>query len=109
MIYLNVIRLKHVKLLIIKIFSNKELLFTRDFREVIEMVYFGWNWWLKFNFFIATICRRHEKETDPYSGSVVLFNINSLKKCQSILKARQIQNLKYSDVKLPVNTDSAMG
>ena len=44
-----------------------------------------------------------------YTGSIVLFNSNSLKKCQSILKARQIQNLKYSDVKLPVSIDSAMG
>ena len=40
---------------------------------------------------------------------IVLFNSNSLKKCQSIFKARQMQNLMYSDVKLPVSIESAMG
>ena len=55
------------------------------------------------------MCCLHEKEADTYSGSIALFNSNSLKKCQSILRARQIQNLKYSDVKLPVSIDSAMG
>ena len=55
------------------------------------------------------MCCLHKKEADVYSGSIVLFNSNSLKKCQSILKARQIQNLKYSDIKLPVTIDSAMG
>ena len=66
-------------------------------------------WFLKFNFVIGRICCLHEKEADAYPGSIVLFNSNSLKKCQSILKARQTQNLKYSDVKLPVSVGSAMG
>ena len=51
----------------------------------------------------------HEKESDAYSGSFVLFNSNSLKKCQSISKARQIKNLKYSDAKLPVSIELVMG
>ena len=55
------------------------------------------------------VCRLHGKEADAYSGSIIPFNSNSLKKSQSILKPRQIQNLNYSDVKLQMSVDSAMG
>ena len=59
---------------------------------------------LKFNLHVQY--EVFKKWADTYSGSIVLLNSNSLETCESIMKERQIQNLKNSDVKLPVRIET---